>query len=543
MGRALLFLSCWIFLLGWVHKCGSAAAAAVPGRSKFLAEKIVARAAVVEINTSNTIWRVSEGFLCATLDWWPAEKCDYGTCSWKDASLLTMARNSSSQPPKFWFFLAALYPLTLRLGGSLQDRMFYKVGRSAQRPCSNFVKQQNSIFGFSEGCLNMSRWLELNSLFQRTGASVAFGLNALNGRQRVSKGVYSGSWDSTNAEDFIKFTHDSKIAIAAWELGNELSANGVGTTINSRQYATDVKSLREIIDGIYGDQIDRPMVVAPDGFFVAAWYQQLLQSTGPRVLDAVTRHIYNLGAGVDRHLIQKILSPTYLSQEAGAFKQMRDTVSRYGPWAQAWIGEAGGAYNSGQHLVNDAFVSSFWYLDQLGMAASHSTAVYCRQSLVGGNYALLRTNSYNPNPDYYSALLWKQVMGNDVLPATVVSETYLRAYAHCAKSNSGGLAVLVINMSNSTVYSVSLKLSGFAKSSKGSSRTPRLEYHLSAPLTDLQSQSIHLNGKLLDVTPDGNIPVLKPISVDSKQPITIAPLSIAFVVLPDAKLQACTIVE
>lgn len=41
------------------------------------------------------------------------------------------------------------------------------------------------------------------------------------------------------------------------------------------------------------------------------------------------------------------------------------------------------------------------YLDQLGMASKFNTKVYCRQSLVGGNYGLLNSTTFLPNPDYY----------------------------------------------------------------------------------------------------------------------------------------------
>lgn len=41
------------------------------------------------------------------------------------------------------------------------------------------------------------------------------------------------------------------------------------------------------------------------------------------------------------------------------------------------------------------------YLDQLGMASRYKTKVYCRQTLVGGNYGLLNTTTLVPNPDYY----------------------------------------------------------------------------------------------------------------------------------------------
>lgn len=44
----------------------------------------------VSIDGKVTIGRIDDDFICATLDWWPPEKCDYGTCSWGHASLLNL---------------------------------------------------------------------------------------------------------------------------------------------------------------------------------------------------------------------------------------------------------------------------------------------------------------------------------------------------------------------------------------------------------------------------------------------------------------------
>jgi len=41
------------------------------------------------------------------------------------------------------------------------------------------------------------------------------------------------------------------------------------------------------------------------------------------------------------------------------------------------------------------------YLDQLGMASQYNTKVFCRQTLIGGHYGLLDTETFLPNPDYY----------------------------------------------------------------------------------------------------------------------------------------------
>lgn len=68
-----------------------------------------------------------------------------------------------------------------------------------------------------------------------------------------------------------------------------------------------------------------------------------------------------LSVGVDEHLVEKILDPSYLDGEADTFSKLQNIIKTSGTSAGAWVGEAGGAYNSGHNLVSNAFVYSFWY--------------------------------------------------------------------------------------------------------------------------------------------------------------------------------------
>ncbi|KAF3962250.1 hypothetical protein CMV_013219 [Castanea mollissima] len=232
-------------------------------------------------------------------------------------------------------------------------------------------------------------------------AKIIFGLNALYGRSIQSNGSAVGAWNYTNAESLIRYTVGKNYTIHGWELGNELSGNGVGTRVVADQYALDIVALQRIVQNIYKEVEPKPIIIAPGGFFDANWFKEFLDKTS-KSLDVVTHHIYNLGPGVDQHLVEKILDPSYLDGEGNTFRSLHNIVRSSATSAVAWVGEAGGAYNSGHNLVTNAFVFSFWYLDQLGMASSYDTKTYCRQTFIGGNYGLLNTTTFEPNPDYYS---------------------------------------------------------------------------------------------------------------------------------------------
>ncbi|XP_015879557.3 heparanase-like protein 3 [Ziziphus jujuba] len=501
----------------------------------------------VFIDGKAAIGKIDDDFICATLDWWPPEKCDYGTCSWGRASLLNLDLNNNI----FLNAIKAFSPLKIRLGGTLQDKVIYETENSKQ-PCTQFVKNTSEMFGFTQGCLPLHRWDELNSFFKKSGAKIIFGLNALNGRSIQSDGSATGAWDHSNAESLIRYTVQKNYLIHGWELGNELCGSGVGTRVAADQYASDTISLKNIVQDIYKGIEPKPLIIAPGGFFDANWFKEFVTKTTKSV-DVVTHHIYNLGPGVDEHLIEKILNPSYLDGESDTFSNLRDILKSSPTSATAWVGEAGGAYNSGRNLVTNAFVFSFWYLDQLGMASVYDTKTYCRQSLIGGNYGLLNTANFVPNPDYYSALLWHRLMGKHVLSTSFSGTKKIRAYAHCAKQ-SKGITVLLINLENSTTIQAKLAFSSTwsfrhkhhryhkSKSIKlpqSLNGVTREEYHLTAKDGNLHSQTMLLNGNILNVNSSGDIPALEPLHVNSSEPVVIGPYSIVFAHLPYVVPPAC----
>ncbi|CAI0444307.1 unnamed protein product [Linum tenue] len=493
----------------------------------------------VFINGSSRIGRTDADFICATLDWWPPEKCDYGTCSWGTTSLLNLKFICFG----FGSIFAAFSPLKIRLGGTLQNKVIYE---TQQQACTaSFIKSSSEMFGFSQGCLALSRWDELNTFFREAGAEVIFGLNALNGRTIASDGSAKGAWNSSNAEALIRYTVNKNFTIFGWELGNELSGSGIGTSVAPDQYASDITNLHDIVRKTYaslGKRKKKPLVLAPGGFYDANWLTEFINKTPKNSLQVVTHHIYNLGPGDDTHLIDRILDPSYLDGGSSPFSGLQGILKSSGSSAVAWVGEAGGAYNSGHNLVTNAFVFSFWYLDQLGMASSYNTKTYCRQSLVGGNYGLLNPTTFVPNPDYYSALLWHRLMGTKVLSTSFSGTKKIRAYAHCSKK-SQGITILLINLDGNTIANVHVSTeNAITIQTEGSKVNAhvREEYHLTAGGDDLHSQTVLLNGKVLAVNnTSGSIPSMEPVEARLSDPITIAPFSIVFAHIANVTVPAC----
>ncbi|KAK9268704.1 hypothetical protein L1049_000465 [Liquidambar formosana] len=504
----------------------------------------------VFIDGKSAIGKINSHFICATLDWWPPEKCDYGTCSWDHASFLNLDLSNKI----LLNAVKAFSPLKIRLGGTLQDKVIYET-EDHKQPCIPFAKNTSEMFGFTQGCLPMHRWDELNTFFKESGAAIIFGLNALTGRTIKSDGSAVGAWNYTNAESFIRYTVNKNYTIYGWELGNELSGSGVGTRVAADQYASDTISLKNIIEDIYKGFKSMPLVIGPGGFFDKNWFNEYLSKTN-NSLDVATRHIYNLGPGVDEHLVEKILDPSYLDNEVGNFRGLQSLLRSSATSATAWVGEAGGAYNSGRNLVTNAFVFSFWYLDQLGMASTYDTKTYCRQTLIGGNYGLLNTTTFVPNPDYYSALLWHRLMGRNVLSTSFSGSKKIRAYAHCAKQ-SQAITLLLINLDGNTTVQAKVAFNStwslrskhinrhhkrkIIRLPRGYTKTEvmREEYHLTAKDGNLHSQTMLLNGNILTVNSTGDLPPFEPLTVNSSEPIKVAPFSIVFAHMPNVVLPAC----
>jgi heparanase 1 len=227
-------------------------------------------------------------------------------------------------------------------------------------------------------------------------------------------------------------------------------------------------------------------------------------------------------------------------------------------------------------------VSSFGYVDTLGSLARLNHSVLARQTLVGGNYELLRCSSgqangskgnapeagagcdFEPHPDYWVALLWRRLMGATVLPApqltavdataassaggsassasssaSAASTAGLRLHAHCtAGASNGSVTVAFSNMDEAVSYRLNMDTGAFGAGG-------RVEYRL-APAnatrgdsTGINTRRLTLNGRALEVGDSTELPSLAGAAVAGGAPMVVAPVSIGWMVFPQAGAAEC----
>ena len=180
--------------------------------------------------------------------------------------------------------------------------------------------------------------------------------------------------------------------------------------------------------------------------------------------------------------------------------------------------------------------------------ARHGHGKYCRQTLVGGNYGLLNTTTLQPQPDYYSLLLWSRIMSPLVLHVSPdASNPELRAYAHCTQPSagfpSGAVTLVLINLSNNSAVQVLPTINGslLSRNAAAGMRSDFIFTSAGGPdvLGQLSSHQVLLNGELLQADEEHGIPPLNPIVSPADVPLLLPSLSYAFSVYHDVAAAVC----
>lgn len=502
---------------------------------------------LVSVDLSRPLRTVDPRFLSLTIDASLASEEKFMTLL-SSSKIRTLAR--------------ALTPAFLRFGGTRQDFMVFtpqedKRGSEvlpAARSCAGaglpswlevslkkaWVQQQILLkredlqrkykkLQFTEATVD-----QLFSFCRCSGLELIFGLNAL---LRTTE----NRWNGSNAQELLRYCA-SRGYNMSWELGNEPNSfeKKAGIRVDGVQLGEDFIHLRKIMSesgfyqnsGLYGPDVGQPRdhrIDILEGF---------LQS-GSEAVDALTWHHYYVN-GRDTSL-EDFLDPEILDTLALKTNEVLEKVKQVSPQKSVWLGETSSAYGGGAVGLSDTFVAGFMWLDKLGLGAKLGLDVIMRQVLIGsGSYHLVDDN-LDPLPDYWLSVLYKRLVGEEVLslktfPDFSLLHKRVRLYLHCTNkksSRSGAVTLIAMNLSHKAArvsvptHMASSTVEAFVLQSDQSGEE------------GLYSRSVMLNGEVLKMVDDTTLPDLNGVRLSPSEHLHLGAYSLSFYVFSDVRAPAC----
>lgn len=360
----------------------------------------------------------------------------------------------------------------------------------------------------------------------------------------------SGRWTPDHAQRQLDHTRAAGSAIVAAEFMNEPSAAAMGgapdgydAAAYGRDFAVFARWAREAVPdmivlgpGSIGDApaalgFDSGSAAGPAGspFADGAFLDTAdLLSAGGGDVDAFSYHHYYAvsqraaAMGMPNTSPDDALSTEFLDRTEIARAHYAELRDRFAPGRPLWLTETADAAAGGNPWAG-TFLDCFRYADQLGLLARAGVQVVMHNTLESSDYALLDENDLTPKPTYWTALLWRTLMGSTVLDAGTPSDGTLRLYAHNLRGVPGGVALLAINTARDRSHRFVLPVNGVC-------------YTLTAD--PLDSRTVALSGTTLDLGPDDELPELTGVAVPAGD-VILAPATITFVAVPAAENPAC----
>ncbi|ETI58647.1 glycosyl hydrolase family 79 N-terminal domain-containing protein [Marinomonas profundimaris] len=399
----------------------------------------------VTLNSMTPITKVDPRFLSFSIDisvlaggyWWEGSKGTQRGLGTERVEPLDLNQ------PKLDLLIRALGPAYVRVGGSEADKIHYFT--SLNPPSTT----PSDVLTLTQGM-----WNNLHNFCQRLDLSLMFTM-----KYGLFERGQHGIWQAHEVEALLKYcdAHGQRIDII--ELGNELNAywafHGFTSQPSAKNLAKDYDTFIRCIR-----QHSPTSRIAGPG---SAFWPRIGEAIKPlsnissiflanleEKIDIVDWHYYPFQSSrspvrTRAATIENILSPNSFKDFEKYSMQLEKWRNDYQPNAQLWTGETGSAQCGGQAKLSDRFVSCFWWADQLGRGAKIGQKVMVRQSLIGGDYALIHRQSLKPNPDYWVSWLWGKLMGECVF-SVQSNDPFVQVYCHSAKKE-GKCTLLIINMS------------------------------------------------------------------------------------------------
>jgi hypothetical protein len=404
-------------------------------------------------------------------------------------------------------FASALSPTYLRVSGTWANTTFFAD--------SDHVPPEPPA-GY-EGVLTRRQWRDVIDFSRAIDAPIVTSF-AISPGARDARGI----WNPKQARRLVQATRAAGGRMIAAEFMNEpdiASVGGAPAGYDVAAFARDFRRFHAFMRLVAPDV----MILGPGATGRSPLASRLFLASAHGI-DAVSYHHY--GALSERcaggHKAEAALSEEWLARTDRTFAFYRELRDRGSLGKPIWLTETAESACGGNRW-SSTFLDTFRYLDQLGRLAKAGVQVVMHNTLAASDYGLLDETTHMPRPNYWAALLWRQLMGTVVLDSGVPIRPGLHVYAHCQRRKPGAVALLVINNDRDTSHDLVL---------------PNASERYTLDAAKLQDVAVRLNGTPLAVDAADQLPNLAGIPA-SPGAVIFAPTTITFLTISDAGNRNC----
>jgi hypothetical protein len=424
-----------------------------------------------------------------------------------DAQLFQYRPPIDLTSPRLRSLAAALGPAYLRVSGTWANTTYF----ADSDPPPSFPPS-----GF-KGILTRQQWRDVVRFSQSVNAQIVTSFAVGAGNRDVA-----GAWMPDQAQRLLAFTRSTGGKVAAAEFMNEPDLAAIGGApagYDAAAYGRDFKRFYSFMKRASPDTT----ILGPGTVGQSPAVSDLLAASG-REVDAFSYHYYRTVSERcgGKSAPETALSEDWLSETDRARSFNQAVRDRLEPGKPIWLTETADAACGGNPWAA-TFLDTFRYLDQLGRLARAGVQVVMHNTLAASDYGLLDEKTLEPRPNYWAALLWRQLMGTAVLEAGLSIQAGLHVYAHCQRGAQGGVSLLVINTDRKASHSLTLS-------------TESERYTLDA--ASLSDREVRLNGAVLRLSAGDELPAIRGAPAVAG-PAIFGPATITFLAVPTAANSAC----
>ncbi|MBB4078020.1 hypothetical protein GGR28_000621 [Lewinella aquimaris] len=383
----------------------------------------------------------------------------------------------------------ALSPAFMRVSGSWANYVYFQDNDSA--------KLEKAPEGF-KNVLTREEWRGVLDFAEATGADLMTSF-------AISPGTRDedGRWTPEQARLLLDFTKQAGGTIEAVQFFNEPNMPeyaGAPKGYTAQDFAQDVAVFTDFIHEALPDvPIAGPDAVGEGGLMPAGMNMPLstdaLLSASPKPdFDIFAYHHYG---GVSLRCAQappmhspvdSALTDNWLHKTLGTYAFYKKEHDRHLPETPIWLTETAEAACGGNPWAAE-YIDVFRYLSQMGLLAREDVKIIMHNTLTASEYGILDQATHTPRPNYWAALLWRQLMGTRVYDPGVDGGR-LGVYLHSHRDNPDGKTLLLINPTDAPI-TVDL---------------PAASRAFVLTSDDLRSKTVYLNGEELTLTANDQLP-------------------------------------